>query len=112
MERSLVKRRFIVVYSANRLVLRLSHRTLRRVDIVRPLLIESVLISVGGGLRGIAFGFGFSPSIARFAECKTIVPSASVVIAFGVSIAVGLVFGIYPAMKAARINPGEALHYE
>jgi putative ABC transport system permease protein len=84
----------------------------RRVDIVRQFLMESVLISVGGGLLGIAFGFGLSHSIARFAEWKTIVTSASVVIAFGVSVAVGVVFGIYPAMKAARINPIEALRYE
>ena len=70
------------------------------------------MISVGGGLLGIGFGFGLSHSIATFAEWKTIVTTASVVIAFGVSVAVGVVFGIYPAMKAARINPIDALRYE
>ncbi|MBI5086247.1 MAG: ABC transporter permease [Acidobacteria bacterium] len=84
----------------------------RRRDIVRQFLLESVLISVGGGLLGIGVGFGLSHSIARFAEWKTIVTSSSVVIAFGVSVVVGVVFGIYPAMKAARINPIEALRYE
>ncbi len=84
----------------------------RRRDIVRQFLLESVLISVGGGLMGIAFGFALSHSIATFAEWKTIVTTTSVVIAFGVSFVVGVMFGIYPAMKAARINPIEALRYE
>ncbi|MFY9726805.1 MAG: ABC transporter permease [Bryobacteraceae bacterium] len=84
----------------------------RRFDIVRQFLIESVLISVAGGLLGIAFGFFLAWLIARTAEWKTIVTSASVVIAFGVSVAVGVVFGIYPAMKASRINPIDALRYE
>ncbi len=84
----------------------------RRRDIVRQFLFESVLISVAGGLLGIAFGFGISHAIATFAEWKTIVTTSSVIIAFGVSAVVGVVFGIYPAMKAARINPIEALRYE
>ena len=81
-------------------------------DIVRQFLTESVLISVGGGLLGIGFGFFLAWLIARTAEWKTIVTSGSVVIAFGVSVAVGVVFGIYPAVKASRINPIDALRYE
>src|SRR5436309_571321 len=84
----------------------------RRFDIVRQFLTESVLISVGGGLLGIAFGFFLAWLIARTAEWKTIVTTSSVVIAFGVSVVVGVVFGIYPAMKASRINPIDALRYE
>jgi putative ABC transport system permease protein len=84
----------------------------RRFDIVRQFLTESVLISVGGGLLGIAFGFFLAWLIARTAEWKTIVTTASVVIAFGVSVAVGVIFGIYPAVKASRINPIDALRYE
>jgi putative ABC transport system permease protein len=84
----------------------------RRNDIVRQFLTESVLISTGGGLLGIGFGFSLSWLIARTAEWKTIVTPISVIIAFGVSVAVGVVFGMYPAMKAARINPIEALRYE
>jgi putative ABC transport system permease protein len=84
----------------------------RRFDIVRQFLTESVLISVVGGLLGIAFGFFLAWLIAQTAEWKTIVTDASVVIAFGVSVAVGVVFGIYPAMKASRINPIDALRYE
>jgi len=84
----------------------------RRLDIVRQFLTESVLISVGGGLLGIGFGFFLAWLIAQTAEWKTIVTTASVVIAFGVSVAVGVVFGIYPAVKASQINPIDALRYE
>jgi putative ABC transport system permease protein len=83
-----------------------------RRDIVRQFLLESVLISVGGGLLGVGFGFGLSHAIAQFAGWSTIVTPLSVAIAFGVSMAVGVVFGLYPAVKAARINPIEALRYE
>jgi putative ABC transport system permease protein len=84
----------------------------RRFDILRQFLTESVLISVAGGVLGIAFGFFLAWLIARTAEWKTIVTTASVVIAFGVSVLVGVVFGIYPAMKASEISPIEALRYE
>jgi len=84
----------------------------KRRDIVRQFLIESALISAAGGVLGVGFGFLLSSIIARAAEWNTIVTTPSVVIAFTVSVAVGLIFGIYPAMKAARIDPIEALRYE
>jgi putative ABC transport system permease protein len=84
----------------------------RRADIVRQFLFESVLISIGGGVVGIAFGYFLSWLIARAAEWNTIVTPASIGIAFGVSVAVGVIFGIYPARKASRIDPIEALRYE
>ena len=84
----------------------------RRADIVRQFLLESVLISIAGGVLGIGFGYLLSWFIARVAEWKTIVSTSSIGIAFGVSVAVGVVFGIYPAMKASRIDPIEALRYE
>jgi putative ABC transport system permease protein len=84
----------------------------RRADIVRQFLIEAVLISGGGGVLGIGFGLFLSWLIARLAEWKTIVTTSSVIIAFGVSVVVGVVFGLYPAMKASRIDPIEALRYE
>jgi putative ABC transport system permease protein len=84
----------------------------RRGDIVRQFLLESVLISIAGGVLGIAFGYFLSWFIARAAEWKTIVTTSSILIAFGVSVGVGVVFGIYPAMKASRIDPIEALRYE
>jgi putative ABC transport system permease protein len=67
---------------------------------------------MAGGVLGVMFGFVLAWLISTTAEWKTIVTTASVVIAFGVSVAVGVVFGIYPAMKASRINPIEALRYE
>ena len=69
----------------------------------------------GGGcaeIHEIGFGFFLSWLIARAAEWKTIVTTSSVMIAFGVSVVVGVIFGLYPAMKAARIDPIEALRYE
>jgi putative ABC transport system permease protein len=84
----------------------------RRGDIVRQFLFESILISIGGGMVGIAFGYFLSWLIARAAEWNTIVTPSSIGIAFGVSVAVGVIFGIYPARKASRIDPIEALRYE
>jgi len=84
----------------------------RRSDIVRQFVTESVVISVAGGLLGIGFGMFLSWAIAQVAEWKTIVTTTSVIVAFGVSGLVGVLFGIYPALKAAQIDPIEALRYE
>jgi len=84
----------------------------RRADIVRQFLFESILISISGGILGIGFGYFLAWLIAASAGWSTIVTPTSIVIAFGVSAAVGLVFGIYPARKASRIDPIEALRYE
>jgi putative ABC transport system permease protein len=84
----------------------------RRFDILRQFLTESVLISVGGGVLGIGCGFFLAWLISYTAEWRTIVTPLSVAIAFGVSVVVGVIFGIYPAMKAARVNPIDALRYE
>jgi putative ABC transport system permease protein len=79
---------------------------------LRQFLTESILISVGGGALGVGFGFFLAWFIAQTAEWRTIVTTVSVVVAFGVSVAVGIVFGAYPAVKASRINPIDALRYE
>jgi putative ABC transport system permease protein len=71
-----------------------------------------VLISFVGGLAGIVLGFGLSRLVAAMAGWDTIVTSGSIMLAFLVSVSVGLVFGIYPAAKAARLDPVEALRYE
>jgi len=84
----------------------------RQRDIVRQFVVEAVLISFAGGLVGIALGFGMSEMIAWFAGWSTVVTAGSILLAFLVSISVGLAFGIYPAMKAARLDPVEAIRYE
>jgi putative ABC transport system permease protein len=84
----------------------------RQKDIIRQFLIEATLISFVGGLMGIAFGFGISRLIALLAGWSTIVTATSIILAFLVSVSVGLVFGIYPAKKAARLDPVEAIRYE
>ena len=81
-------------------------------DIIRQFLTEAVLISIMGGLLGIIFGVTLSQIIASAAGWSTVVTTASIAIAFGVSCGIGLVFGIYPAMQAARLDPIEAIRYE
>jgi putative ABC transport system permease protein len=84
----------------------------RQSDIVRQFVVEAVMISFVGGSLGIVFGFAMSRLIAWLAEWSTIVTLGSIVLAFIVSITVGLVFGIYPAVKAARLDPVEAMRHE
>lgn len=84
----------------------------RQFDIVRQFVVEAILISFAGGILGIVFGFGMSRLIAWLAGWSTVVTAGSIVLAFVVSISVGMVFGIYPAVKAARLDPVEAIRYE
>jgi putative ABC transport system permease protein len=84
----------------------------RQFDIVRQFVTEATIISFVGGSFGIIFGVAMSRLIAWLAGWSTIVTVTSIVLAFLVSITVGLVFGIYPAVKAARLDPVEAIRYE
>ncbi len=84
----------------------------RRSDVLRQFLIEATLISLVGGLLGIGGGFGISRLVAMMAGWSTIVTLNSILLAFLVSVSVGLIFGIYPAAKAAYLDPVEALRYE
>jgi len=84
----------------------------RQSDIVRQFLTEAVLISIVGGLIGIGFGFSLSRIIASAAGWSTVVTGSSIAVAFGVSVFIGLLFGIYPAVQAARLDPIEAIRYE
>ena len=84
----------------------------RRTDIVRQFLIETILISFVGGTIGVIAGVGISQLIGLFAGWSTIVTASSILLAFFVSVSVGLVFGLYPARRAAHLDPIEALRYE
>jgi putative ABC transport system permease protein len=83
-----------------------------RVDIIRQFVLETTLLAVGGGILGLILGVTLSQVIASFAGWSTIVTAGALLLAFLVSVFVGLVSGVYPAMKAARLDPVEALHYE
>jgi putative ABC transport system permease protein len=84
----------------------------RQSDIIRQFVVEAMLISFVGGTFGIVFGMVMSRLIAWLAGWSTIVTMTSILLAFIVSISVGLVFGIYPAVKAARLDPVEAIRWE
>jgi putative ABC transport system permease protein len=95
----------------------------RRKDILSQFLVESVMVSLLGGLVGVIAGWGVSQLIAGLPMpgasgqaagqgLQTVVTPESVLLAFGVSAAVGIFFGIYPASRAAQLHPIQALRYE
>jgi putative ABC transport system permease protein len=84
----------------------------RRKDILQQFLIEAIMLSVLGGLVGVALGLGISKLISTFAGWPVFVSPASVAMAFGFSAAIGMFFGFYPARKASGLSPIDALRYE
>ena len=80
--------------------------------IITQFLIEAVVISLVGGAIGIIVGIGASQLIGAVANIKTVVTTGPILLSFGFSMTIGLVFGLYPARKAAKLNPIDALHYE
>ena len=80
--------------------------------IVTQFLIEAVVISLMGGIIGIALGIGASKLIGMASGMSTVISIPTIVMSFAFSMAIGLIFGIYPARKAAKLNPIDALHYE
>jgi macrolide transport system ATP-binding/permease protein len=84
----------------------------RRRDILWQFLVEAVVVSVTGGLAGIALGWLITVALSLLAGWSTSVSVGAVLLAFFFSAGIGIVFGIYPARKAARLNPIEALRYE
>ncbi len=84
----------------------------KRRHIVTQFLVETVVLSVGGGLLGIALGLLIPLGVERWAEMPTIVTPGAPILAFAISAGVGVVFGLYPAARAAKMDPVEALRHE
>jgi putative ABC transport system permease protein len=81
-------------------------------DILQQFLVEAIVLSLIGGLAGIALGVGASMLIAQFANWNTSITPQAIVLAVGFAAAVGVFFGFYPARKASKLLPIEALRYE
>jgi putative ABC transport system permease protein len=84
----------------------------KRGDIVRQFLVECLVITMVGGLIGVGGGIGAAQAISQYAGWKTVVAGTAVALSLGVSMSVGLIFGLYPAIRAASIEPMEALRAE
>jgi putative ABC transport system permease protein len=81
-------------------------------DITFQFLLESILISLGGGLLGIAVGVLAIPLASSLNQGRALLDPQSIPLALGVAVLTGVAFGLYPAVRAARLNPIEALRYE
>ncbi len=84
----------------------------KRGHIVGQFLIETIVLSMIGGLGGIALGFTIPWLISQFTGMPTLVPTYGIVLSIGISLGVGMIFGIYPARRAANLDPITALRHE
>ncbi|MEM9897041.1 MAG: ABC transporter permease [Bacteroidota bacterium] len=84
----------------------------KKTDIINQFMFESMMISISGGFIGIVLGILMALAVSKFADIPTIISFGSIVISFGVATAIGLIFGIAPARKAALQDPITSLRYE
>jgi putative ABC transport system permease protein len=84
----------------------------RRRDILGQFLVEALALALIGGAGGVAVGLAASHAIGYFAEWRTLIGVEAIVLAFGFAPVVGIIFGLYPAHRAARLDPIDALRYE
>ena len=84
----------------------------RQRDVMTQFLVETVILSGSGGLFGLLLGVTIPVLVTQFTDMKTIVTPFSLIISFGISALVGVVFGLYPAYRAAQMDPIEALRHE
>jgi len=84
----------------------------RKQDIRSQFLIEAIALSILGGIIGILIGSGASTILSRYYNWNTLIAPDSILLAFGFSAVVGIIFGLYPAWKASQLNPIDSLRYE
>ena len=84
----------------------------RKKDIIVQFLLETILLSAAGGLAGVLLGIAIPWIVTWVSDMRTIISFWSPVLAFSISALVGMIFGIYPAMRAANMDPVEALRHE
>jgi putative ABC transport system permease protein len=84
----------------------------KRWDITSQFLVETVVLSATGGVVGVILGIAIPLVVTYYSGIGTVIQLWSVAMAFGISLAVGMIFGIYPARRAALMDPIEALRHE
>jgi putative ABC transport system permease protein len=84
----------------------------RRRDVMMQFLMEAVMLSLAGGAIGVLLGFVSSDALTRLLDWPTSVSASAVALAFGIAAAIGVFFGFYPARRASRLDPIDALRYE
>jgi putative ABC transport system permease protein len=84
----------------------------KRRHIITQFLIETVVLSAGGGVLGVALGLTIPIGVEYFADLRSVVTPGAPILAFAISVGIGIVFGLYPAWRAAHMDPVEALRHE